>query len=185
MWWNQNIWTLANAVTAVKLPLAVVFPWSTRGTELELAVLLAAGLSDFLDGRIARSMGQAGGFGAVLDPVCDKIFLLTVVGTYLLQGRVSFWTLGIVALRDVYVLLASIVLLLTRAWRHLTMGARFLGKSVTFLQFALLCLVALELPYGPLLGLLLLVSVLACADYTTALLRQTAQQRAMPAGAAR
>jgi phosphatidylglycerophosphate synthase len=164
--WKRNIFTVANAVTATKIPLAAAFPWSTRSVETELGVILLGAASDFLDGRIARRMGQAGGFGAILDPVCDKLFLITVVATYVAQGRLPAWELGVVLLRDLWVLIASALLLATGRWRQVPIGARFFGKSVTFLQFVLFGCITLALPTWPALGLLAAASVLACADYT-------------------
>jgi len=170
--WRQNIWTVANAVTATKVPLAAAFPWSTHRPGTELGVLLASALSDWLDGTIARRMGQAGGFGAILDPICDKIFLLTVVGVYVAQRRLPLWQLGIVVLRDVWVLAASVLLLVTGRWRQVALRARFLGKTVTVLQFILFGCIALALPTGPALFVLALASVAACFDYTATALRQ-------------
>jgi phosphatidylglycerophosphate synthase len=171
MEWRRNIFTVANAVTAVKIPLAAAFPWSTRSPELELGVILLGALSDGLDGRIARAMGQAGGFGMILDPICDKIFLLTVVGTYVAEARLPVWQLGIVVLRDVWVLLASAILLMSGRWRDVAIGARFFGKAVTVLQFLLFGCITLALPTWPALALLSAASVLACYDYTMAVLR--------------
>ncbi len=171
-WWRRDIWTLANAITAIKIPLAVLFPIVGTGWRSELAILFIAGISDILDGWIARKMGQSHGFGMILDPICDKLFLMTVVGTFLFDGRLGPGALLVVTLRDLYVLVASGFLFATGRWRECSFQARFFGKLTTFLQFALLALVVLEAPIWFMLGPVLVVSLLACLDYSRAPMRK-------------
>jgi cardiolipin synthase len=63
----------------VRVPLAVAFPFALPSRGASLAILVIAGVSDVLDGWYARRFGQATPTGAVVDPVTDKLFVLSVV----------------------------------------------------------------------------------------------------------
>ena len=185
---RRQIWTPANAVTALRVPLGLMFPFFNGQPRWELAILLAAAFSDFIDGQLARRMGQAGGFGALLDPICDKFFLLILALTYAWDGRIPLWMLAIVLLRDAYMLLFSSGLLLTGHWHRVHVTARLAGKAVTVLQLLFFGLGALlpllrptaspDLATDPMILAMLaslgLLSLLACIDYTRETLGQLA-----------
>jgi CDP-diacylglycerol--glycerol-3-phosphate 3-phosphatidyltransferase/cardiolipin synthase len=127
----------ADFVTAIRLPLAVAFPlvpdWTWR-----MAFVLLAGITDVLDGWLARRLGSSR-IGAVLDPIADKSFMLsaflTLIGTQATEV-LTIWELGLVLSRD----LASIAAFCTYAAMHrqVTLPARLSGKLVTVCQFLVL-----------------------------------------------
>src|SRR5262249_51569745 len=80
-----------NLVSALRLPLALLFPFAARSKGQALAVLALAGLTDVLDGWLAREKRQVTPTGAVLDPIADKAFALSVVGTLIAQGKIPRW----------------------------------------------------------------------------------------------
>jgi len=82
---------LPNVLSALRLPLAAVFPFVVEDVRAALAVLFAAALTDVLDGWLARRRGQLTGVGAVVDPIADKVFALTVVITLLYYRRMPAW----------------------------------------------------------------------------------------------
>ena len=90
---RDSVLTLANLLSLSRVPLAVVFVWALNagaGWGPPLLVLLVAGASDALDGWVARRaaarqsggllVGTAAGMGSWLDPICDKLFVSTVLG---------------------------------------------------------------------------------------------------------
>lgn len=127
-----------NILSALRLPLAAAFPFVVEDPRAAVTVLVAAGLTDVLDGFIARRTGQLTAVGAVVDPIADKVFAATVVVTLLLHRRMPVW--APVALLSREILEAPLVLwvLLSKKFR----GARreqaranVPGKLATTVQF--------------------------------------------------
>lgn len=162
----RRAWGPADALTALRLPLAVVFV-AVPDAQVRLAVLLAAGGSDVLDGIVARRLGPSR-IGAVLDPVVDKVFMLAAVlsvvtthGALFLRG----WEIAGLLLRDLAVTGAVLVVLLRRR-RRVTLPARLSGKSVSVLQFVAVAAILLESPYTrPCAWAVAAASLWAIADY--------------------
>jgi CDP-diacylglycerol--glycerol-3-phosphate 3-phosphatidyltransferase/cardiolipin synthase len=92
---------LPSLISWVRLPLAAAFPWTIGDPPIACAILFAAGLSDVLDGYVARSRGQATATGAVIDPITDKLFVLTVVLTLIAYQRIPWWGALLLGARDI------------------------------------------------------------------------------------
>jgi cardiolipin synthase len=104
-----------------------------------LIVLLVAGLTDALDGAIARMKNQHTRLGAVLDPLADKLLLTSGFITLSIIHLVPLWVTILVVSRDV-------ILLLGTAGAHcaesrVDMTPTFLGKGTTFLQLTYVVMV--------------------------------------------
>jgi CDP-diacylglycerol--glycerol-3-phosphate 3-phosphatidyltransferase/cardiolipin synthase len=124
-------------VTLVRIPLAVAFPWVAGRKRAALLVLALAGASDILDGWAARRFGMATPTGAALDPVADKLFVGSVVGSLLLRRQLGRPALVALTARE----LGEIPLVAWRALRGDLTAVRqprsnILGKLATTLQFA-------------------------------------------------
>jgi CDP-diacylglycerol--glycerol-3-phosphate 3-phosphatidyltransferase/cardiolipin synthase len=137
-----------NLVSALRLPLALLFPFAARSQGKALAVLALAGLTDVLDGWLARESRQVTATGAVLDPIADKVFALSVVGTLIAQGKIPRW--GIPALLAREILEAPLLLWVLLEAHEGTapipeVRANVPGKLATVAQFAAV-MAALELP---------------------------------------
>jgi cardiolipin synthase len=104
-----------------------------------LIVLLVAGLTDALDGLIARMKNQHTRLGAVLDPLADKLLLTSGFITLSLIHLIPLWVTILVASRDVILLLGTAVAHFTDNRVDLT--PTFLGKGTTFLQLAYVVMV--------------------------------------------
>ncbi len=155
----------ADLITALRLPLAAAFvvvdDWRWR-----MVFVVLAGLSDYLDGIVARRMG-ASRFGVVLDPIADKTFMvaafLTLVGGQLTE-LISIWELLAVLLRDFAAIAAFVGTVIVR--RPLTLPARWSGKCVTVGQFAVLVALVLHWPaVRPLAWATAAVSLWSVVDY--------------------
>ena len=158
-------------MTVLRLPLAILFPF-VQAPLWELLILAVAAASDGIDGWLARKMGEADGVGALLDPICDKAFVLSLALSYFYSSQLSLTALLILLLRDIWMLLLSLALLPGRRWRDLEVKARLPGKFLTVAQLVFFAICALRWPTDALLPGLLLLSLLACADYTWTLIRQ-------------
>ena len=123
--------SLPNAVSLVRLPLAVAF-LVVQSTSGRAVILMAAAASDFLDGWIARRFGQTSRLGEVLDPITDRAFLVTALATFAIDGELAFWQLLVLLARDLFTAAAFVSASLFRL--PIRFRARFSGKTVTALQ---------------------------------------------------
>jgi CDP-diacylglycerol--glycerol-3-phosphate 3-phosphatidyltransferase len=154
--------------------LAVLFVPAGRGARLALICIAAA--TDFLDGWLARRTRTTTRWGALVDPIADRIFVLVAVVTYVLNGSLSLLAMLLLLARDIATALGFFVARAVPSLHGVAFKARFPGKIVTVLQ--LITLVALVLgarSLTPYVGLVALASAVAIADYTHALWRARAR----------
>jgi cardiolipin synthase len=104
-----------------------------------LLVLLVAGVTDALDGTIARASNQKTRLGAFLDPLADKLLLTSGFITLSTTHVMPSWVVIVVVSRDVMLLLGTAVAQLTETDIDIT--PTFLGKGTTFLQLTYVLLV--------------------------------------------
>lgn len=132
-----------------------------------LWILGVAAASDFADGWVARRWGGSR-FGGFLDPVADKIFIATAFLVVLLSGRLEWWEVALVVLRDILATLAFIVTLFWK--RPRAIPARIGGKIVTVLQLATLFAFLLDSHYlEPWAWAAAAVGLYAIIDYARAI----------------
>jgi cardiolipin synthase len=103
-------------------------------------VFLAAGITDALDGWLARLLDARTDLGATLDPLADKALLVTTFVCLTLVGGVPVWLLALVVLRDLGILLGA-AHLRRRAGRPIKVRPTLLGKANTLAQIVLCALV--------------------------------------------
>jgi CDP-diacylglycerol--glycerol-3-phosphate 3-phosphatidyltransferase len=108
---NKNI-NIANALTLFRLFALPVFAYmalSDNGIlQFAAAILFGlAALTDWLDGYLARKLSQISEFGAILDPLVDRIFIITslVVLYSKVSELVPLWTVIIIAVRDLFMII--------------------------------------------------------------------------------
>ncbi len=166
-----RVLTPANLVSFARVPLAAAFVlWPDFGVRL--AILGAAAGTDLLDGALARRLGPSR-LGAWMDPVADKIFMLTAFGALAVSGALAWPEIAGVLLRDVLApvgYLASVV-----ARRPLVVPpARVGGKAVTVGQTLTLVAWLLDSPLlRPLAWATAGMALYALADYGRLAVRRT------------
>ena len=129
---DARVWTVPNAISFLRLLGVPLFLWLVLGPEADgwaLAVLAASGVTDYLDGYLARRLNQTSRLGQVLDPVADRLYILAVVIGLALRDIVPWWFAVILPLRDV-LLWGLVPILRTRGYSALPV--HFLGKAATF-----------------------------------------------------
>jgi CDP-diacylglycerol--glycerol-3-phosphate 3-phosphatidyltransferase len=104
----QNFITIPNALSLARIILAPVFCFlflegSSAMRHAALVVFTLAAITDLLDGYFARRLGAASSVGAFLDPLADKILVLSVLGCFAMQGILAWWAVVLVASRDLLV----------------------------------------------------------------------------------
>jgi cardiolipin synthase (CMP-forming) len=93
-----------------------------------LAVLMLSGVSDYLDGYLARKLNQASELGAILDPVADRLSILSTVIGLAARGVIPWWLAVLLPARDL-LLWGLVPFLRTRGYSALPV--HFLGKAAT------------------------------------------------------
>jgi cardiolipin synthase len=129
-------------------------------------VFAFAGLSDAVDGYLAKRLALGTRFGAYLDPAADKLLMLACFVTLTVVGMTPLWLTAIVIGRDVAILLG---LALARVMAlPLEVAPLFIGKASTAVQVAYVALVLAVLAFGIVAPRLLNAGAIAVATFTIA-----------------
>lgn len=124
--------TLPNLVTVARLCCLPLFLWLLFGREDRAAaawLLAGLGISDWVDGFLARRLGQVSELGKVLDPVADRLLFFVGAGGILIDGSVPTWFAVTVLVRETLVGGATVVLAALGARR---IDVTWFGKAGTF-----------------------------------------------------
>lgn len=168
----SNVLTLPNLVSTSRVVLAIGFVVSDT-VPVRLALIGIASLTDFLDGWLARRTRTMTRFGALVDPVADRLFVLGVVIAYLLGGELTWWQAILIMFRDVMSVIGWFVARNVSWLRPIAFQARLIGKLVT--GFQLLTFLAVLVAPAAANALVWIVGVLglvATVDYTLMLWRE-------------
>jgi CDP-diacylglycerol--glycerol-3-phosphate 3-phosphatidyltransferase len=127
---------IPNQLTCIRIVLAGVFMWLVASPgavckTLALLTFLAATLTDYFDGRIARSRGQITQFGKLMDPIADKLLTFSAFIMFVQMGLVPAWSVALIVVRDLAVTGAR--LMMPHSGR---VAADSSGKQKTVIQFA-------------------------------------------------
>jgi cardiolipin synthase len=171
---DNRLMTLPNLLSVSRLPLGGLF-WLALGRgpghpELPFGVLAAAAATDVLDGWVARRRGvNLAGIGSWLDPICDKLFVGSVLAALYVQRRVPLGLLALIVTREL-LQLPMVVIYRTsatlRRWLRYDFSASLLGKGATVVQFLAVSALILDHDVAWRLALLAFgLGVLALADY--------------------
>lgn len=106
---QDKMFNVPNALTVIRIVLLPVIAWYYKmGNMLgALAVYLLAMLTDALDGTIARKTGQITALGKLLDPLADKLSLLTLMGLFFSDGKIPAWVLLIIVCKEAIMVAGS------------------------------------------------------------------------------
>ncbi|MFL6001697.1 MAG: CDP-alcohol phosphatidyltransferase family protein [Nocardioides sp.] len=129
---GKRVWTVPNLISLARLAGVPVFLWLVLVPEADgwaLGLLMLSGLTDYLDGYLARKLNQASALGEILDPVADRLYILAVVLGLALREIIPWWVAVILPLRDL-LLWGLVPFLRTRGYSALPV--HFLGKAATF-----------------------------------------------------
>lgn len=130
------IFTLPNILSIARIPLGLVFLWDN--TAYRLLALILAGLTDALDGYIARRYGKISRLGTFLDPFADKCFVFLILAIFLKEQKIVPWEAASMLCRDFSVILFGIYLSIRGTFWKYQLRAILCGKLMTALQFAVL-----------------------------------------------
>jgi len=138
--------SIPNAVTVLRMVGVAVFAGAfiAGSMRLAFAVLMAAALSDILDGLLARVLRQESDLGSFLDPLADKLFVAVTVGLLSIRGHLPWWLWTSVAVRELTIIAGWL-----RVKLHSRVGLKTRplpsGKAAAFALMTAVALVMLRL----------------------------------------
>jgi cardiolipin synthase len=138
---KSRILTVPNQLTFLRLAFLPFFIMAIHYERYNwgLIILIVAGFTDALDGFLARGLNQKTPLGAYLDPIADKLLLSSSYLELALHGKVAWWLTILVLGRDVLILMACAVILITVGYRPFPPS--IWGKAATFFEILLVVLV--------------------------------------------
>ena len=141
----SRILTVPNQITFLRLgflPFFIIMIFYQHYTWA-LGFLLVAGMTDGLDGLLARTLNQKTSLGAYLDPIADKLLLSSSFVALALEGQIRWWLTILVLGRDILILVTAAVILATIGYRRFPPS--IFGKITTTLQILLVFAVLLAI----------------------------------------
>ncbi len=129
---EDRVLTLPNALSVLRLLGVPLFLYLLLGPEADgwaIVVLVVSGVTDYLDGKLARMLGQTSRLGAFLDPAADRLYVLSTLLAFGIRDVVPWWVVVVLIGRDV-VLAVALRSVASRGVRVLEV--HYLGKAATF-----------------------------------------------------
>ncbi len=141
---SSRVWTVPNALSALRLAGVPLFLYLVLVAERDgwaILLLMASGITDYLDGYIARRFSSFTRVGQLLDPLADRLYILATLLALVLRDGIPLWWAAVIIGRDA--LLGVTTLPYLRKHGFGPLPVHFLGKAATFnLLFAFPMLLA-------------------------------------------
>lgn len=128
---SDRVLTVPNVLSTVRLVGVPIFLWAILNEHdvLALVVLMGSGISDYLDGKIARRMGLESKLGQLLDPVADRLYILTTILGLAWRDIIPWWLVAVLVAREAFM---AVVMLRVRSLGQIGLPVHFVGKAATF-----------------------------------------------------
>ncbi|BBH23882.1 CDP-diacylglycerol--glycerol-3-phosphate 3-phosphatidyltransferase [Paenibacillus baekrokdamisoli] len=140
----MNLPTLLTMMRFALIPVYIVI-FSLGHMKWAFLVVVVAGLTDILDGYLARRNGQVTSLGAMLDPLADKMMMIAVILSLLITGHIPWSAGAAIFIRDVGMIIGS-------AFFHFrgkkTVPANWMGKLTTALYYLAILFIFFEQPFA-------------------------------------
>jgi cardiolipin synthase len=140
--------SIPNLITLTRILLVPIIVWAIASGEMEIAfaIFIIAGVSDAVDGFLAKRFNMTSELGALLDPLADKALLVSIYIALGLWGAVPHWIVILVVSRDIMIVAAVMV-----SWlfdKPVEMKPLMVSKLNTVAQVAFAALVLASLGFG-------------------------------------
>ena len=129
---TDAVWTVPNALSLVRLITIPLFVWLALVPQADgwaALALVVGGITDYLDGWLARRWNQVTRVGQLLDPIADRLTTFSVLLVFLVRGIVPWWFVVIVLGRDVVL---AVEMLRLKRIGITGLPVTFVGKAATF-----------------------------------------------------
>ena len=169
---RDKIVNIPNCLTLIRIALLPVVVWRFRkGDSMgALIVYLLAMLTDAVDGFIARRYNQVTALGKLLDPLADKLSLVTLIARFVADGQIPLWLMGIILLKEVAMVVGGAVALK----RGIVVYALPIGKitTVAFITSIVVRFLGWRMTADVLLGVSVVLSMVALVWYSLDLMKK-------------
>ncbi|GLZ34680.1 CDP-diacylglycerol--glycerol-3-phosphate 3-phosphatidyltransferase [Lentzea sp. NBRC 105346] len=128
----DRLLTIPNLLSILRLAGVPLFLYLLLGPEEDgwaLLVLVGAGLSDWLDGKLARWLNQTSRLGGLLDPAADRLYVFSTLLAFVIRDIIPVWIAVVLVAREVVV---GVCLLVLRTRGYGPFEVTYLGKAATF-----------------------------------------------------
>jgi len=131
----DRVLTIPNGISAVRLAGVPVFLWlvlglrTATGDYWAVGLLIVAGASDWLDGKIARALNQSSRLGQMLDPAADRLYIAATIVALAVRNIIPWWLVAILAVRELSV--GGALAVLKRRTGLGTLQVSLVGKAAT------------------------------------------------------
>jgi cardiolipin synthase len=128
---SERLLTIPNALSVLRLLGVPVFLWAilSERDALALLLLLLSGITDYLDGKIARVFDMESRLGQFLDPIADRLYILTTLFGLAWRDIIPVWLVIALLAREAVM---ALMLLYLRTKGQLGLPVHFVGKAATF-----------------------------------------------------
>ena len=129
---TDAIFTVPNLISFARLLGVPLFLWLILVPEADgwaVVLLIVAGISDWLDGVIARATGSISRLGQILDPLADRLYIAATLLGLAIRGIIPWWLVVAILGRDA---ILGVVLILLKRRGVVGLPVHFLGKAATF-----------------------------------------------------
>lgn len=129
---SDRVWTVPNVISFARLLGVPVFLWLVLGPHADTAaflLLVAAGVSDWVDGYLARRLNQRSRIGVLLDPIADRLYIAATLFGLAVREIIPWWLVAILVAREL--LLVALLPMLRRQGR-VALPVTYVGKAATF-----------------------------------------------------
>jgi cardiolipin synthase (CMP-forming) len=128
---QARVLTVPNAISVARLAGVPVFLWLVLGPKADwwaVGLLILAGLSDWLDGKLARAWNQQSRLGQVLDPAADRLYIAATLAGLAVRGIIPWWLVAVLVSRE---LVLGVALLVLRRHSYGPLQVSLVGKAAT------------------------------------------------------
>jgi cardiolipin synthase len=134
---TDRILTIPNILSMARLVGVPVFLWLILWPEFggpksdgwALLILMLSGVTDYLDGKLARRWNQISNLGRILDPAADRLYILSTLVGLTWRGILPWWVTGLLLAREA---LLGVMILVLRRHGYGPPQVNFMGKAATF-----------------------------------------------------
>jgi len=127
----DRVLTVPNALSVLRLIGVPVFLWAVLGgrTALAIVLLAASGITDYLDGKIARRFGLVSRVGELLDPIADRLYIASTLLGLAWRDIIPWWLVVVLFAREAFM---AVVVIIAKRYGHTGLPVHYVGKAATF-----------------------------------------------------
>jgi len=169
----MNLPNILTTVRFILIPvfIGVFFSPLDKSLLYSIIIFIFAGVTDVLDGYIARKYDAITKWGQAMDPLADKLMQLTVLICFTLKSFIPIWIISIYGIKEIFMILGGIILYTRKD--KLVISANYYGKIATVIFYVAILAIAFNSAYGKILiGAAAIVTLYAFIRYVILALQE-------------